>query len=227
MKGHAWILSCEHAGNAIPDPWDRLVKIPKKVLESHEGVDIGALEIAESLQGFLACPLYFETATRLLVEQNRSLHHPKLFSRYCDGLSQGQKKEIIDTIYQPYHRAVEEKIVQLLQRSSLVIHISVHTFTPVLKGEVRNTDIGLLYDPRRPLERKFCRDWRSHLKKWFKVRMNYPYRGTADGFTTSLRKKFSKEIYCGIELEVNQSLVKSISKQLGESLFELQGDVYK
>jgi hypothetical protein len=39
------------------------------------------------------------------------------------------------------------------------------------------------------------------------VRRNYPYRGTADGFTTYLRRQFSARKYLGIELEVNQSLL--------------------
>jgi hypothetical protein len=36
------------------------------------------------------------------------------------------------------------------------------------------------------------------------VKMNQPYKGTDDGFTTYLRKKFDPEHYAGIELEVNQ-----------------------
>jgi hypothetical protein len=32
----------------------------------------------------------------------------------------------------------------------------VHSFTPVLGGEIRKADIGLLFDSRRPAERAFC-----------------------------------------------------------------------
>jgi hypothetical protein len=34
--------------------------------------------------------------------------------------------------------------------------------------------------------------------------MNYPYQGKADGFTTTLRRKWPADSYVGIEIEVNQ-----------------------
>ncbi|MFZ4076699.1 MAG: hypothetical protein ACOYKA_01815 [Legionellaceae bacterium] len=37
--------------------------------------------------------------------------------------------------------------------------------------------------------------------------MNYPYQGRSDGFTSSLRKRFSEHDYVGFELESNQALV--------------------
>jgi predicted N-formylglutamate amidohydrolase len=85
----------------------------------------------------------------------------------------------------------------------------VHSFTPVLAGEVRTCDIGLLYDPRREAEGKFAEAWRKGLAErlpGFRIRKNYPYRGAADGFTTYLRKQFPRS-YLGIELELNQKHV--------------------
>jgi predicted N-formylglutamate amidohydrolase len=87
------------------------------------------------------------------------------------------------------------------------VHLSSHSFTPALDGVARDADIGLLYDPRRAGERALCRHWRSALARHapaLKVRMNYPYAGTADGFTTYLRRRFPGHGYVGIELEVNQ-----------------------
>jgi predicted N-formylglutamate amidohydrolase len=90
----------------------------------------------------------------------------------------------------------------------------VHSFTPVFYGVERQAEIGLLYDPRRSNERLFCAEWRNLLQRsssnnLFRVRMNYPYKGTADGFITSLRKIFSNSYYIGIELEVNQGVLAS------------------
>jgi predicted N-formylglutamate amidohydrolase len=82
-----------------------------------------------------------------------------------------------------------------------------HSFTPELRGEVRNADIGFLYDPSRPGERSLGRAWKRSLKilrSDLRVRMNYPYLGTTDGLTTSLRKLFSPDEYIGFEIEVNQ-----------------------
>jgi len=71
---------------------------------------------------------------------------------------------------------------------------------------VREVDVGLLYDPARAAERKFCDGWARDLKRAapeLRVRKNRPYRGAADGFTTYLRRKLGPR-YLGIELEVSQ-----------------------
>ncbi|NJW55731.1 N-formylglutamate amidohydrolase, partial [Salinimicrobium sp. CDJ15-91] len=91
-----------------------------------------------------------------------------------------------------------------------VLHISVHTFTPELEGEVRTADVGLLFDPAREEEADFCKRFQKSLFKQDKelqVKFNYPYLGIDDGFTTYLRQKFPKQ-YLGIELEVNQKFIK-------------------
>jgi predicted N-formylglutamate amidohydrolase len=102
-----------------------------------------------------------------------------------------------------------------------VLHLSVHSFTPKLNGEVRNADVGILYDPRRLAEREVCTRWKgtllaltatSHdngykLQSDCRIRMNYPYRGASDGLTTALRRVFPARDYLGIELEVNQALL--------------------
>jgi predicted N-formylglutamate amidohydrolase len=48
----------------------------------------------------------------------------------------------------------------------------------------------------------------SNADPQLKIRSNYPYLGNADGFTTYLRKRFQKN-YLGIELEINQKLLKN------------------
>jgi len=83
----------------------------------------------------------------------------------------------------------------------------VHSFTPRLRGHTRNADIGLLYDPARPVEQGFCREWAQRMgdEGCFRVRLNYPYRGTSDGFVTALRRELPASGYLGIEIEINQA----------------------
>lgn len=86
------------------------------------------------------------------------------------------------------------------------LHVGVHSFTPVLNGEVRRADVGLLFDPSRPLERSTSRQWQALLQEALPdlvIRRNYPYRGVCDGLTTALRRQFPADQYIGIELEVN------------------------
>lgn len=87
-----------------------------------------------------------------------------------------------------------------------IIHLGIHSFTPELNGKVRNADIGILYDPARPQEHAYANIIKAEIKRLYpamKVRFNYPYKGTSDGLTTTLRKKFGQR-YVGIEIEINQ-----------------------
>lgn len=201
------VISCEHGGNEIPAGYRSLFSKAGNVLETHRGYDIGALEIFRSFE-VLADYSCHSLTSRLLVELNRSLHHPKLFSEYSKPLPEAEKKNILEHYYLPYRQSIEKQIGAYINKKEKVLHISVHTFTPVLKGRLRNADIGLLYDPARPEEKSFCNRWKNKIRELdpsLRVSMNYPYKGTADGLTTYLRKKFP-ERYTGIELEVNQAI---------------------
>jgi predicted N-formylglutamate amidohydrolase len=79
-----------------------------------------------------------------------------------------------------------------------------------MDGEVRNADIGLLYDSRRKQEAAFSRRWATALRDIdpaLRVRFNYPYAGAADGLTTWMRRRHPQSRYIGVELEINQTLV--------------------
>jgi predicted N-formylglutamate amidohydrolase len=177
------------------------------MLKSHRGYDLGALELGRFLARRLAAPLLYSTTTRLLVELNRSLHHRKLFSEFTRDLPPAEQESILDLHYFPYRRRVEAAIARALSEGDAVLHVSVHTFTPELNGVARTADIGLLYDPCRPSEKRLGVAWRDALRRLrpdLRVRRNYPYLGKADGLTTHLRRLWPDERYAGIELEVNQ-----------------------
>lgn len=203
------VITCEHGGNRIPQPYAALFLGNSSILRSHQGFDAGALPLAAALARHFEAPLHAATMSRLFVELNRSLHHPMLFSEITRALSQGEKTRILAQYYYPYREAVEKDIADLSKRGKAVLHLSVHTFAPDLHGMRRQTDVGLLYDPSRERELNFCAAWQTAfqtLHPSIRVRRNCPYRGTADGFTTYLRKLFSQDRYAGIELEINQQL---------------------
>lgn len=234
MKDRVLVLTCEHGGNHIPKQWKPLVSIPKDVLESHRGWDPGALELFHELEKIDHVGSYHNTTTRLLIEFNRSLGHRRLFSEYALDLADEVKCRLIEDLYRPYREAVSRAIERHYKKGTTVWHISVHTFTPVLDGVERTAEIGLLYDPQRSGEKHFATNWQEALKaslgSGYRVRMNYPYRGTADGFVTALRKSFPSDRYVGIEIEVNQGLRakptawRMIKEALRSSLKGLKGE---
>ncbi|MDZ7771349.1 MAG: N-formylglutamate amidohydrolase [Balneolaceae bacterium] len=225
------VLTCEHAGNRVPERYTDVFRNDAPVLETHRGYDIGALELTQAIAEACEVEPHLHTVTRLLVDLNRSLHNPTAFSEYVRDFEQEDRSELVRRYYHPHRNRVEEIIRSLLARGEQVLHLSVHTFTPVMRGEERQADAGLLFDPSRALEKDFCRAWKASIlrkRPELRVRYNYPYRGTMDGFSTALRRRYGPAEYMGVELEVNQKFPqqgdpagwKKLREDMGQSLKE-------
>ncbi len=230
MKSTILFISCEHAVNTVPPAYLPLFKPYQGLMETHRGKDFGALDIATHLCKTFHCEHAIATVSRMVIDCNRSINHPHCFSEVTRDLPPLEKQKIIDTYYLPYRKKTETIIQNLIDQGHQVLHVSSHSFTPVFEGITRNAGIGLLYDPKRHGEKEVAREWRGLLNQQtptYRVRMNYPYIGTSDGFTTALRKKHPEKDYLGIELEVNQTLVEdkaslnTLISALSQSLKEL------
>lgn len=209
-RGVALVFGCEHGGNQIPVEYRSLFAGQSPVLDSHRGLDFGALVMAQELARVFGAPLVASTVSRLLVDLNRSEHHPKLHAASVRQAPAEQRQRILQSHYYPYRQALERVVLQGVADCQRVVHVSVHSFTPELFGKVRNADVGLLYDPSRPGERAFCRAWKQAFllqEPALRVRRNYPYEGRNDGLTRYFRRRLSADRYIGMELELNQSLV--------------------
>jgi len=205
------VVSCEHAGNRVPPRYRARFRGAAAELKSHRGWDPGALDLARAIAFASNAPLLANTTSRLVVECNRSPGHPQLFSEFTRDLDPAEQFRLLAMFYHPHRRAVEVSLRRTMRRRRAV-HVGVHTFTPVLNGKRRGTDIGLLFDPKRRFEGEvvdaLSRELRARAPK-LQVRRNYPYRGWTDGLTTTLRGRFPAASYAGIELEVNQALIRN------------------
>src|SRR5512139_1424153 len=204
------LITCEHGGNSVPPRYRHLFRGHEELLRTHRGYDAGGLAMARDLAGAFNATLFVATISRLLIDLNRSIGHPKLYSEATRAAPADVRREILEAHYLPYRNQVEAHVAGEIAKGRRVIHVSSHSFTPVLEGEVRNADIGLLYDPGRAAEAGLCKDWQTALKARapeIRVRRNYPYTGKSDGFTAHLRRRFAEGSYAGVELEVNQQQV--------------------
>jgi predicted N-formylglutamate amidohydrolase len=210
------IVSCEHGGNRVPEPYRSLFAGQKTILDSHRGWDPGALPLARYISKALGASLHASRISRLLVDLNRSPRHPSLFSPVVRSLPVSTREDILDRYYWPYRRALAAEIKDEVEGGHAVLHLAIHTFTPVLEGEVRPLEMGILYDPSRARERAFSREWRSALHARIagtapgvRVRFNQPYRGVSDGIPTWLRRALGDDLYLGIEVEVSQGFIRA------------------
>jgi predicted N-formylglutamate amidohydrolase len=212
----SFLITCEHGGNRIPAPYRRLFRGRRALLESHRGYDPGALGMAKALARAFRAPLVTSTVSRLLVDLNRSIGHPQLFSDATRSAPAKLRAKLVEQHYRPYRVRVERLVRQSVSRGRRVIHISSHSFTPELDGKVRRADVGLLYHPGRHGEVELCARWKASLAAFapeLRVRRNYPYAGKGDGLTSHLRLRFPCEAYVGIELEINQRIVLAAGRR--------------
>jgi predicted N-formylglutamate amidohydrolase len=209
------LLSCEHASNRVPAAYAGL-GLSSRLLAQHIAWDPGAAHAARAIAAHIGCPVHLATWSRLLVDANRRLGHPKLFAAVSFGvrvpgnahLSPEEEARRLRLYYLPYRNAVTADVLQLVSEAGGCLHLSIHSFTPVVGATVRNADVGLLYDPRRPREAAFAARLRLLLEAHgLRVRFNYPYLGTSDGFVGWFRKHFPPARYAGLEIELNQRLL--------------------
>ena len=216
------VVTCEHASNAIPSSYKKL-GLDRRSLESHIAHDLGARDVARVYARALGAELHEGKWSRLLVDLNRSVGHRNLVAETSFGtkvpgnaaLDIEEKERRVRAYHEPYRRAVVQALARVTEKYGACVHLSVHSFTPVVDGKRRDADVGLLYDPARPNERSLAQKWARALStSGLRVRLNYPYRGTADGFTKDLRELFPAGRYTGLELELNQALLVDRPKRM-------------
>jgi predicted N-formylglutamate amidohydrolase len=213
------LVTCEHGGNHVPPRYRGLLVGLQKQLNTHRGYDIGALLMARQMAAAFTAPLVASTVSRLLVDLNRSIGHPRLHALAVRAAAPEVRAQIIARHYIPYRARAESLVRTAIGRGRRVIHISSHSFTPELNGKVRSADVGLLYHPARAQEARLCERWKTEISRvapGLRVRRNYPYAGKDDGFMRHLRSRYRAAMYSGIELEVNQAIVLGPARRWAE-----------
>jgi len=177
------LLVCDHASRRFPralgtmglDPFAR---------RCHLAVDIGAGALTEALADSLGVTAVLCQYSRLIVDCNRQLMDPGAFLEFGDGviipgnrsLHQQDKDMRAKDIYWPYHGAVEAQVSRFRDMDTDPVFISIHSFTPVLNGESRTWEMGVLWDKDRVTAEIFVNDLRE---AGYLVGDNEPYSGKA------------------------------------------------
>ena len=210
------LLICDHASHRFPkslgdmglDPFAR---------RCHLAVDIGAGAVTQTLAKRLGVTAVVHNYSRLIVDCNRQLMDPGAFLEYGDGilvpgnrnLHQEDKDLRASALYWPYHCAIDEQVQRLKKTGPLPAFISIHSFTPVLNGESRQWEMGVLWDKDEQLREIFLQDLRE---AGYRVGDNEPYSGKApQDFTIDHHAEEVGLPHIGIE--IRQDLINDVSGQ--------------
>lgn len=230
MKPLVLVLSCEHAVNTVPVIYQSLFSHHLSLLHSPFAYDLGALDIAVSLRNRLHCRLVQSTVTRLLIDCDHSALHAECFSKFSKKFSAHEKEYIIQEYYTPFYQALDQAIAEPILKQKQVLHLSIHTFAPKLRGLIHQAGIGLSYDSNRHGEKEVARIIHGLILQEpipYKIRMNYPFSGSKDYVLNHYRKQHEQRDYLGIKIEVNQALLSNsteldnLCNTLANSLNEL------
>lgn len=147
------LLTCDHASRALPDGYGTL-GIGEAALARHIGWDIGAAALTEALVKRLDAPAVLSGFSRLLVDCNRAPDDPTLICELSDGTVIGGNRGLaaeevvrrIERFHAPYHQAIARQIEGMRQSVEAPAIVSIHSFTPTMRGRVRPWHCGILWD---------------------------------------------------------------------------------
>lgn len=150
---HPALLVCDHASARIPAALGTLGLRPAK-LADHIALDIGAAALTEQLVQRLQIPAVRAAYSRLVIDCNRRLDDPTAFLEFADGvevpgnagLGHAQRQQRAEALYWPYHHAVRDQLAGLEARAPAPALIAIHSFTPLMNGQSRPWQIGILWD---------------------------------------------------------------------------------
>lgn len=163
------VLCCDHASRAVPIALGDL-GVSEAAMERHVAYDVGAAEVTLRLSAALDAPAVFSGFSRLVMDLNRRLGDPTSIPPVSDGvevpanvdLSAEEMRRRADALFWPYHDALAARIAKFRDAGIAPALISIHSFTPTMRGFERPWHVGVLWnrDPRIPvpLMEKLARD---------------------------------------------------------------------
>lgn len=199
------LLVCDHASRRFPKSMGTMGLDPV-ARRCHLALDIGAGALTERLAKSLGATAVLCQYSRLIVDCNRQLMDPGAFLEFGDGvvvpgnrnLHQADKDARANEIYWPYHKAVDGQIERLRRESTNPVLVSIHSFTPVMNGESRTWEMGVLWDQDRVTAKIFVHDLRE---AGYLVGDNEPYSGKApQDFTIDHHAERISLPHVGIEI---------------------------
>ncbi|CAO3443948.1 hypothetical protein [Azospirillum argentinense] len=154
------LLLCDHASRAIPKALGTL-GLDEANLCRHIAYDIGAAEVTRRLSERFGATAVLSGYSRLVIDPNRALDDPTAIPVVSDdvvipgnrALDRAEEERRIDAIFRPYHEAVAAEVARRRERGQVPVLLSIHSFTPAMRGVARPWHVGILWDhdPRIPI----------------------------------------------------------------------------
>jgi predicted N-formylglutamate amidohydrolase len=185
--GSPYVLVCEHASNRLPKSLGTL-GLPESELQRHIAWDIGAEQVARQLSRLTDAPLVLQRYSRLAYDCNRPPDSADAMPEVSEtthipgnrNLSSDEKLRRTREIYRPFHATVADLLDRRAAEGTRSTVVSIHSFTPVYKGQPRAVELGILHDRDSDLADQLITSFPT-----VDARLNEPY-GPEDGVLHTL-----------------------------------------
>jgi predicted N-formylglutamate amidohydrolase len=184
------LLTCDHASSRVPAALAQL-GLTDVALAQHIGWDIGAAAVTRLLAPMLDAPAVLAGYSRLVIDCNRHPNDPSSIPSESDGiaipgnasLDAAARRERRALLFDPYHAAIDQQLARLGTGGRAPAVISMHSFTPQMKGFARPWHIGVLWDGEGRIAKPLLAALRAELDPAL-VGDNLPYSAREPvGFT--------------------------------------------
>ena len=229
------LLLCDHASNALPARYGDL-GLPPGEFERHIAYDIGAAAMTHRMAAILEAPALMATYSRLLIDPNRGANDPTLVMRVSDGAvvpgnARVDEADIADRLaayWTPYRTAIDQTLDAMLATGTVPAIVSLHSFTPTMKGRPRPWHVGLLWDDDARLAGPLLAalaDEPDLQPPATRIGDNEPYDGALPGDTMDTHA--TRRGLANVLIEVRQDLIGTEADAFawGERLARLLGPV--
>lgn len=202
----AILYTCEHASNRVPRPL-RPNALDRSLLAMHWGYDIGSAWLTRELVRLGRDTGVLGRASRLVVDLNRNPDEPTYILRdthegpvsFNADVSPEEAAERTARFFTPFHDAVRARLALTQPR----LLFSIHSFTPVWRGEPRAVEAGVLFDQHDALALTLVDALR---REGLRAEPNEPYSGKA-GLIYSAARHGQEAGIPYLELELRQDLI--------------------
>jgi predicted N-formylglutamate amidohydrolase len=206
------LLTCDHASRIVPATLDRL-GLTDVVLAQHIGWDIGAAAVTRLLAPMLDAPAVLAGYSRLVIDCNRPPGDPSSIPSESDSiaipgnaaLDAASRQARVATLFEPYHAAIDAQLARIGSGGRAPALISMHSFTPRMKGFARPWHIGVLWDGEGRIAAPLLAALRTELDSKV-VGDNQPYSAREPAGYTQRHHAFDRG-FPHVAIELRQDLV--------------------
>ncbi|KQU48288.1 hypothetical protein ASG67_13340 [Sphingomonas sp. Leaf339] len=205
-----FLLIGDHAGNIVPDAL-RSLGLSDDDLGRHIGWDIGIAGLGEALAAMLDATFIRQTYSRLVIDCNRDPGAVDAMPPVSDGtvlpgnaaLDADDRAARVAAIHAPYQATIAAELARRDAAGMVTELVSLHSFTPTMRGFARPWQIGVLHD-RGNLSLAHRSLQRLQAMADLTVGDNEPYRMDSIDYTIP-RHAYPDRPY--LELEIRQDLL--------------------